>query len=425
MSVLSFNNQGKERLMVRRGFVVPLLAAAAIALSLTGCKKAGIVESGKDYGREINGPALRKLDPKDYPNLTLAFQGRDQDLLTALDRSIVWYSRPSTTQFFPIQEITHEQARASAFAFRQMLGVARSADDLMRRVYAEFDVYMSVGWNGQGEVLYTGYYSPIFAASATRTDEFRYPLYKRPADLVTNPVTGETMGRKVNGQVVKYPSRAQIESSHMLDGGELVYLRDPLDAYIIQVNGSAKLVMNDGSVRFIGYAGNNGYPYTSVGRMLVQEGKIDKNTLSLPALRQYFRDHPEELAGYTARNERFVFFTDYGTDIWPAGALGLKVTPYRTLATDKVKFPRGAVTLVQTSVPASALGDLRRFDQFMLDQDAGGAIRAAGRADIYMGIGSEAEALAGRQFAEGRLYYFFLRPDRVAPWIDAMGGARK
>ncbi|MCC7192682.1 MAG: MltA domain-containing protein [Phycisphaeraceae bacterium] len=407
--------------MVRRSVVLPVLAAAVIALSITGCRKARIIEEGKDYSRVTNGPALRKLDRSEYPNLTLAFQARDQTLMTALDRSISWYAKPSTTQFFPLQEITHPQAQASAIAMKQILASATTADEFMQRLYAEFDVYQSVGWNGEGEVLFTGYYSPIFNASAVRTDEFQYPLYKRPPDLVTNPVTGETLGRNINGQVIPYPTRAQIESSNMLAGYEFVYLRDPLDAYIIQVNGSAKLVMTDGSIRYIGYAGNNGHPYTSVMRALVDEGKIDKNSVNLATLRAYFREHPGELAGYTRRNDRFVFFMDYGTDIWPAGSLGVKVTSFRSLATDKEKFPRGAVTMVQTSIPSTATGELRRFDQFMMDQDTGGAIRAAGRADIYMGIGPEAEALAGRQFAEGRLYYFFLRPDRVAAWQAAIG----
>jgi membrane-bound lytic murein transglycosylase A len=177
--------------------------------------------------------------------------------------------------------------------------------------------------------------------------------------------------------------------------------------------------MTDGSIMYVGYAGNNGYEYTSIGRELVADGKISADRLSLPTLRNYFRDHPEELDGYIQRNDRFVFFREYDGNLWPAGSLGFKVTPGRSLATDKAIFPRGCVVLVTTD-KAPTGGWALPPSQLMLDQDTGGAIRAPGRGDIYYGIGPTAEASAGRQAAEGRMYYLLLKRDRVQAWYDRM-----
>lgn len=398
-----------------------IVAAALCAATLSGCQKSGVVSDGPDYSKALppGAHALRKItDPKQLPSLSAAFTGRDASLMTALDRSIAWYAKPSSKTYFPINDITHEQAQASASAMRRILAESSTPEEFNQRVYQEFDAYISVGYDDRGTVLFTGYYSPTFTASPVRIGAYQYPLYRRPADLVSDPVTGQTMGRRTGGGLETYPTRAQIESSRMLAGTELVWLASKLDAYIIHVNGSTRLTMTDGSVRYVGFAGTNGHDYTSIGRLLVEDGKLNRNKVSLPAIREYFQQHPEELDRYVNRNDRFTFFQDYTPDTWPAGSLGVKVTDYRTLATDKAIFPRGAVLLVQTSVPLGVGDATRRFDQFMLDQDTGGAIRAPGRGDIYMGVGAPAEAVAGRQFAEGRLYYFFLKPDRVSPWLN-------
>lgn len=399
-----------------------------VTLGLVGCKTDQPVQV-PDYGRELppGSSALRKVtDLNAWPDVVQAFRTRDANLTTAVDRSINWYSKPSSQQFFPLDSFSHEQLAASTFAFRELLTTARTPADFKQRLQEDFDLYISVGWNNNGVVLFTGYYSPIFTASRTRQGAFQYPLYQRPDDLVSDPITGDVRGRRVGESTMPYPERAEIEQSPErlgLVGKELVWLNSALDAYIIQVNGSARLTMTDGSTLHIGYAGNNGHEYTSIGRALVADGKIDKNRLSLATLRQYFQQHPQELSVYTAKNKRYVFFGEYTAENWPAGALGVKVTDYRSVATDKKIFPRGAVMVVDTRV-ASPAGGTRPFTQFMLDQDAGGAIRAPGRADLYLGIGNDAEQLAGRQMEEGAMYYLILKPERVNAWRQRMGPTR-
>ena len=378
-------------------------------LALPGCKRAQV--EPPDYSRPLppGAIALRRItDPARMPDLaTAARQLPDPGFQQALDRSIHWYDIPSTQDLFPVAGISHVHAQTSAYAMRE---IARSGDALSQ-LHSAFDVYESVGYDGSGIVFYTGYYSPIFKASRTRAPGFEYPLYKKPANLSTNPLTGEVLSQ--------YPARSQIESSNMLVGTELVYLPSRLDAYIIQVNGSAKLEMTDGSTMYVGFAATNGHEYTSIGRELVKDGKVSADRLSLPTLRAYFRSHPEELDGYIRRNDRFVFFREYDGSEWPAGSLGFKVTARRTLATDKAIFPRGCVVLVTTDRGPSG-GWALPSSQLMLDQDTGGAIRAPGRGDIYFGIGPSAEANAGRQAAEGRMYYLLLKRDRVQSWYDRM-----
>lgn len=404
-----------------------ICAALAVMLgALTGCPDPEVVVE-KDYTRPLppGAKALRKItDPTKLPDMTMAFNTKDAALVTALESSLLWYNIPSTQKFFPSNDISHNQAQVSVFAFREVLAASKSAAEFQAKLRAEFDTYESVGWDNNGVVFYTGYYTPIFTASRTRTDRFKYPLYKRPADLVSDPMTGEIKGRKVGDSIVKYPTRKEIETNPAalgLAGNELVWLENKLDVYIIQVNGSTQLKLTDGGTLLVGYAGNNGYDYNSIGKLLVKDGKISKNKVSLPTIRSYFQAHPNELDGYLNQNDRFVFLMEYKGDIWPAGSLGFKVTPRRSLATDKSIFPRGAVTMVKTEVPTSAAaGSQAKFEQLMLDQDTGGAIRAPGRADIYMGIGEQAEAIAGQQAAEGQLYYFFLKSDRVKSWADQM-----
>ncbi len=281
-----------------------------------------------------------------------------------------------------------------------------------------------MGSDGRGRVLFTGYYSPVFPASRARTPTYRYPLYRRPEDLVVDSITGEGLGRRADGELVPYPTREEIETTDLLAGRELVWLRDRFDAYLIHIQGSALLELRDGSTLRVSYAGTNGRDYTSVGRLLVKEGVLSESELGLEAMRAWAEANPEQASRYLRRNERFVFFReDRGAD-WPVGSLGVKVTAGRTLATDKQLFPPGVVALMVTRISGSDRHGAARTGRFVLDQDAGGAIRSPGRADLYFGIGRDAERRAGRQYAEGALYYLLLKPERVRPWLRALESER-
>lgn len=406
--------------------IAAVLAAAVLTGLIAGCQQEQ--QAKPDYSRPLppGAWALRKLlSPEDWPDLQRPFEARDDGLVDALDRSLRWYDAPSAERFFPLYDIGYTRAKTSVFAIKTIAQEADSPSEFEQRIQREFDCYTSVGYDDRGTVLFTGYYTPIFEGSKEPTQRFNYPLYKKPEDLDIDPLTGEVRGRELSGGGHEpFPSRQELESSDELAGLELVYVESRLDQYIIHVNGSAKIELADGGTMYVGYAGNNGHEYTGLGQTLVEQGIMPEEELSLPAIRRYFRDKPDQLEHYIRMNDRFVFFTEYDGSRWPAGSLGVKVTPRRTLATDNDVFPRGAVTVVNADIPALS-GGQQSFEQIMADQDTGGAIRAAGRADIYMGIGEEASTLAGRQFSEGRLYYFFLKHGRILDWAQRMRESRE
>ncbi|MCC6574465.1 MAG: MltA domain-containing protein [Planctomycetes bacterium] len=387
------------------------LRAAAITLTAVLCIfTTGCATAEKDPYREL-GPgelALRKItDAREIPDFTEALKNTD-DLDAAIAHSLSYLAKPSSQSFFPSAGLTHEQVRVSLEEFRAMLADGDDAKTLNAEIRRRFDVYTTVGYDGEGTILYTGYYTPIFEASLTRDDRFRYPLHKLPANHVKDPLTGETKGlRGEEGSIdPNYPTRRELLNSGMLDGTELVWLSDPVEAYVVQVQGSAILRLADGTEFEVGYAGTNGREYKSIGAELIKRGKLTKAELNLDSIVRYFRKNPQDFDAITGANDRYVFFQQNSGG--PFGCLNEQVLPDRSLATDKTIFPRGGLCLVETVLPTHR-NSARKVSRFMLDQDAGGAIRAPGRADIYWGSGDAAQQRAGRTRSEGRLYYLVLK----------------
>ncbi len=364
----------------------------------------------KDFNQPLpyGAPALlRVLDEGEWPDLREGYLHRDE-LLGALERSIDWMTIPSSESFFPIEGISHAQAAASLERFRTLLLESPDASSFDAALRREFALYKSAGWDGQGGgVLFTGYYTPILDGSLEATASHRYPLYGLPTDLVKGS-GGAILGQATEAGLQPYPTRATIEASGMLrdKGLELVWFQNPLDAFIAHVNGSAIVRLPDGSEERFGYAGNNGREYTSLARELVAAGELSVEDCNLPALRRWALANPGRVESFLNRNERYVFFTPIEGN--PRGSLNVEVTEGRTLATDKTIFPRGGVVFITTHPPGADYTEGVQLSRFMLDQDTGGAIRTAGRADVYFGIGERAEGFAGQMKAEGQLYYLFL-----------------
>lgn len=359
--------------------------------------------------------ALVKItDPAQMPDIAAACSDVS-GLKQAVVNSLHFMAKRSSRRFFPYGDITHEQAVASLQAFAEMLDSGLSGPQLDAAIRAHFDVYTSVGWDGSGTVLFTGYYTPIFDGSLTKTDRFHHPLYTEPKAMVKTE-DGTVLGlRGADGSMEKCPPRKDLEQSGRLAGTELVYLADPFDAYVAHVQGSAQLRLPDGKMVTVGYAANNGHEYVSIGKELVREGKIAAGRLNLQTMMDYFRANPQDTYEYTWRNPRYVFFAfNEGA---PRGSLNEPVTPMRTIATDKAIFPRASLAMVVTELPRSYYGAVQMilYTGFAVDQDTGGAIRAAGRCDLYMGIGPDAGQLAGFTQKEGRLYYLFLKPSGETP----------
>ncbi len=378
-----------------------------------GCVRPGPVPvgPGPDYDRPLPPGRLalqRVTDSAAIPDFSQAAQS--EGLRDAIAHSLNYLAKPSSRAHFPYGTISHARTVASLEAMDDLLAAGLTCEQLNVELRRRFEVYTSVGWNGRGTVLFTGYYTPIFAASPERTDRFRYPLYRPPEGLAKGP-DGEILGvRLINGQIVDLPSRADLPGSGLLVGRELVWLADPFEAYIAHVQGSACLRLTGGSMMTVGYAASNGHPYRSVAKALVDDGRIPAEQMSLAAMIDYFDRHPGQVDAYIDRNPRFIFFEP--SQGAPRGSLNEPVTPMRTIATDKSVYPRAALAFVQAALPTPVGGRIVQlpYSGFALDQDTGGAIRAAGRCDIYMGIGDDAGRRAGRTQTEGRLYYLFLKP---------------
>ena len=395
-----------------------LLIVFSAALVLTGCppppeKQKPIIDIDKPL--PAGQLALRKItDPNDIPDFTAGLQRMD-GLKSAISYSVHYLEKPSSAKFFPYGDITRDQALASLKEFSRLVAereAGRMTPDQLNLILKErFDVYISVGYDDHGAVRYTGYYTPVIHGSLTQTPVFRYPLYSLPDP---HQLTDKGMVALAGND------RRAIETGHMLAGKELVWLDDPFLVYVVQVQGSAKVILPDKSEVLFGYAGCNGYDYHSIRTELLNEGKIEKDKISLKAMIEYFKQHPDEITKYTWRNPRFVFFAR-NTDPFPHGSLNEPVSALRTVATDKSIFPRACLAFVWTTLPWRESGSTeivpRDFHAFMLDQDTGGGIRAAGHCDIYMGIDNKGRAadLAGRTVQDGKLYYLFLKPGNASP----------
>ncbi len=383
------------------------------ALCLIAGLLAGCSSMDKDYSRPLppGQMALEKItDPALYPDFSQGWSDKES-LIAAIDYSLAYYAKPSSKKYFPYLDISHDRAVASLHAMKELLQSCSSGPELNSRIAAEFDVYRSVGWDGSGEMLFTGYCEPIFDASLTRSDRFRFPLYGKPEELIKDDEGFPIGWRRAEGTIGQSPRRVDFDGGCLAGRGlEIAWLSDPMDVYVVQVQGSARLRLEDGSLFQVGYAGKTEYKYGSIGKALVKDKKIEKNKLCLRAIRQYFKDNPEDLNHYLAVNDCYVFFRP--AEGGPFGSLNVKVTPFRSIATDKGVFPRGGIAYLVGTLPEMSGEERtgsRPFCQFLMDQDTGGGIRSAGRADIFVGTGPEAEWLAGSTSDEGRLYYVFLK----------------
>jgi len=324
---------------------------------------------------------------------------------------------PEKALHFGRDEYTASEMSASLAQFHKFLLTSPDYKAIKEFVTAHFNVYAAPGSGPDGAAFFTGYYTPDVAASASPDETFKYPLYGMPADLVTADLglfreiyKGEKVtGRVEGGTLVPYYTRADIDGAGALSGRglELAWCRDPVELFFMQVQGSAVLSYPDGTTRHANYKGANGRQYRSIGKLLIDEGKADKDTMSMDLLKSYLRAHPDEAGSILNYNESYVFFEL--SDSGPYGSLGEPVTPMRTIATDSSLYPPGALVFIDTEIPDFYPGPTPigwgRWTAFALNQDTGGAIKGPGRADIYFGYGDFGRLKAGHMKRAGRLYF--------------------
>ncbi len=273
-----------------------------------------------------------------------------------------------------------------------------------------FDVYQAQNDDGSTEGMITGYYQPLLKGSRTKSEKYPYPLYREPDDLITveladiypdlkyKRVRGKLEGKKL----VPYPTRAQIEADPSpLAGKELFWIDDIIDVFFLHIQGSGVVQLKDGEQVQVGYVNQNGYPYQSIGRLLVERGELTLDKASMKGIKNWARSHLDQLEELLNSNPSYVFFRELPAGLpGPLGALGVPITAERSVAIDPKYIPLGAPIFLSTTAPNSS----KPLKRLMIAQDTGGAIKGGVRADFFWGAGDAAGAKAGAMKQQGKIW---------------------
>ena len=348
-------------------------------------------------------PVTPPLIPTVSPNLSAAdwrtLPGwQDDNLLAAWP---AWLQSCSTLKNRP------EWREACAAAIN-----LNPTDTTAVRLYFQdnFSLYQSLQADGAVNGLVTGYYEPLLHGSRTPSTKYSVPLYGIPPDLLTIDLASvypelknmRLRGRLQGTKVVPYLSRNEIDTGNdPLKGNELVWVDNPVEAFFLQIQGSGRVRLPDGSLMRVGYADQNGYPYRSIGRVLADRGELPLAQTSMQNIKAWGQKNPAKLPELLSQNPSFVFFRELpASDNGPLGALGVPLTGERSIAVDARAIPLGAPVWLATTVPFSN----QPLNRLVMAQDTGGAIRGNVRADYFWGFGDTAGKKAGSMKQQGQMW---------------------
>lgn len=298
---------------------------------------------------------------------------------------------------------------------------ARDEAAARRFFEAEFAVYAVTSAEGEREGLVTGYYEPVLDGSRVRSELYRYPIYGAPADLITVDLAAQyatLRGMRLRGRIdgrrlVPYWSRDEIEDAgDRMPAPVIAYASDAVDLFFLHIQGSGQIRLDTGPRLRVGYADQNGHPYRSLGRHLVERGELKLEQASMQGIKAWARANPAKVQEALNTNPSYVFFRELPADGDPLGALGVQLTPRYSIATDPRFVPLGAPVFLATTFPLSS----EPLERLVMAQDTGGAIRGAVRADFFWGSGDEAGVHAGRMRQQGRLWLLWPRGKALPQW---------
>ena len=370
--------------------------------------------------------AMVQISPAAYPYFAddMAYDG----LSDSIQQTLTYLHKlPQDREFiFGADKYTTAHLIRSFELFLAFIDSKPSEKEMRSFIKTHYRVYRSVGKGRKGEVLFTGYYEPFLSGSAEETEAYPYPILTLPKDLVSIDLSlfspkynGESiMGRLAGRAVVPYYDRREIVDDRVLYGQTevLCWLKDPVDLFFLQIQGSGRVFLEDGRILHVHYHGANGRPYRSIGRLLIDEGKIAREEMSMQRIRTYLSEHPEELDDILNYNPSYVFFKTESDG--PLGYLEVKLTPGRSIALDRRIFPLPALAFINTQKPLiNGEGNIYKwvnFARFTVSQDTGGAIRGPARSDLFWGNGTYAEIAAGHMQHNGRLYMLVLKPESAS-----------
>ena len=367
---------------------------------------------------------LERVSERNYPRFY------DEGSLEALDRSIMeslaYYNKMPVERTFSFGGDEYDTAHMIR-SLERLLSFIQSGPDreqLDAFIRGNYIVYRSVGSDDKGSVLFTGYYEPLLKGSLTKSAVYKYPVYSKPDDMVTvnlrlfsdtKDFQRTLVGRQTDvNQVVPYYEREEIGNGKVLNEKTrvLAYVDNLVDLFFLEIQGSGVIALDNGESLKVHYHAKNGRPYRSIGKYLVERGRLPLERISMQKIRKYLDEHPEEIDEILNYNTSYVFFKIEETG--PIGCYSTRVTPERSIATDKRIFPACSLAFIETEKPVvSRNGSIERWETFgrlVLNQDTGGAIRGPGRVDFFMGNGPYAETAAGHMRHTGTLYFLVLNP---------------
>ena len=353
-------------------------------------------------GVEPPRPAVKALQPAEWNELA-GWDGDDHARAFELFRASC-----STLAKRPLWQASCESA--------QKVGAGGTANGGARAWFeGQFRPWALTNPDESRAGLVTGYYEPVVRGSRNNKSPYRTPVFDPPADLIVVDLADlypdlknlRLRGRIEGRKLVPYLDRAQWTAQEAQRAGDaLLWLDDPLDFFFLQIQGSGQVVLDDGSRVRIGYADQNGHPYRSIGKWLIDQGELQAHEASMQGIKAWAEAHPQRLQELLNANPSLVFFRELpATGSGPPGALGVPLTPERSIAVDPRHVPLGAPVWLATTYPNSERG----LSRLMLAQDTGGAIRGPARADFYWGSGVEAGNQAGKMKQRGALWVLLPR----------------
>jgi membrane-bound lytic murein transglycosylase A len=351
-----------------------------------------------------------------------------QSLLDAVDLSLQKFAAMDGTSVlnFGTAAVPVSRLVDSLKDFRAKLAELGLSEDFFRYVRENFSFFSS----SAPQVVFTGYYEPLLRGSRRESPQFPYPLYGRPSDLVTvdlkqfyfykdqNTLPAQIKGRvDADQRLVPYLSREDIDFKSKLAGRglEIVWIDSLVDIFFLHIQGSGIVQLEDGSQIYVGYADQNGLPFRSMGKFLIDRQLIDRGQLSLQGMKAFLKEHPEAIPEALIANPSYIFFQINQQSA--TGTFGTRLTPGRSIATDQRIFPLGVLAYIECEKPVfdpeKRVAGWERFGRFVMNQDTGGAIRGADRVDLFTGHGELSELVAGSMKQKGQL--FFLLKKLPAP----------
>jgi membrane-bound lytic murein transglycosylase A len=378
---------------------------------------------GEPHGYADDGADFERLSPQDLPQF---YDDLNYDQLAAsIQGSVEYFDKqpPRTMVLFGEDQYSTRHLARSLRYFLSFIERRPSREALRQFINDDFYVYACIHQKKPIDVLFTGYYEPLLNGSRTQTGQFKYPVYGRPSDLVTlNPGSFSggcpletAIGRYTGDMVVPYYSRSEIETSGLPRGKApvIAWVDDPVDLFFLHIQGSGKICLPDGQTINLHFLISNGHPYQSIGKYLLEKGRLAKEEVSMQSIRSYLKSHPDEMDEILNYNPRYVFFEEIGAG--PMGCFNIALTPGRSIALDKKRYPPAALAFIQARKPvAGNNGEIEKwvdFSRFVMNQDTGTAIAGPARADIFWGHDEYAILAAGYMKQPGRLYFLVLKPD--------------